>query len=240
MVGKLYGQDEMFLRRGPWLEEEDEQLVKFVTLLGERRWDSLAKVSGLKRSGKSCRLRWMNYLRPSLKHGPMTREEEKIILQLHALFGNKWSRIARRLPGRTDNEIKNYWRTHVRKKAQVQSHDHDKIMDSRGDSGEEYLLPKSNETEARIQEYDFDVMKEAANREILESDKGTCGIDGFGALTSPFETRISDWVSEISTDHSAGNLVEDRSSSSNGKSNIGSWWFQEHTDLEEFSCSLWT
>ncbi|GMH12311.1 hypothetical protein Nepgr_014152 [Nepenthes gracilis] len=76
------------------------------------------QVIGLKRTGKSCRLRWVNYLHPGLKRGKMTPHEEKLVLELHSQWGNRWSRIARRLPGRTDNEIKNYWRTHMRKKAQ--------------------------------------------------------------------------------------------------------------------------
>ncbi|XP_052184165.1 transcription factor MYB48-like isoform X1 [Diospyros lotus] len=75
-------------------------------------------VNGLKRTGKSCRLRWVNYLQPGLKRGKMTPHEERLVLELHKKWGNRWSRIARKLPGRTDNEIKNYWRTHMRKKAQ--------------------------------------------------------------------------------------------------------------------------
>ncbi|XP_031111168.1 transcription factor MYB59-like [Ipomoea triloba] len=105
-------------RKGPWTEQEDVQLVFYVNLFGDRRWDFLAKVSGLKRTGKSCRLRWVNYLHPGLKRCKMTPQEERLILELHSKWGNKWSRIARKLPGRTDNEIKNYWRTHMRKKAQ--------------------------------------------------------------------------------------------------------------------------
>ncbi|KAJ3680833.1 hypothetical protein LUZ60_015322 [Juncus effusus] len=105
-------------RKGPWTEQEDSQLVCFVRLFGERRWDFIANVSGLNRTGKSCRLRWVNYLHPGLKRGRMTPQEERLILELHSRWGNRWSRIARRLPGRTDNEIKNYWRTHMRKKAQ--------------------------------------------------------------------------------------------------------------------------
>ncbi|TKW28685.1 hypothetical protein SEVIR_3G345000v4 [Setaria viridis] len=105
-------------RKGPWTEQEDLQLVCTVRLFGERRWDFIAKVSGLNRTGKSCRLRWVNYLHPGLKRGRMSPNEERLILELHARWGNRWSRIARRLPGRTDNEIKNYWRTHMRKKAQ--------------------------------------------------------------------------------------------------------------------------
>ncbi|KAK9280170.1 hypothetical protein L1049_013857 [Liquidambar formosana] len=73
---------------------------------------------GLNRTGKSCRLRWVNYLHPGLKRGKMTPQEERLVIELHSQWGNRWSRIARRLPGRTDNEIKNYWRTHMRKKAQ--------------------------------------------------------------------------------------------------------------------------
>ncbi|KAM3376233.1 transcription factor MYB48 [Capsicum galapagoense] len=109
-------QEEM--RKGPWTEQEDLQLAFYVNLFGDRRWDFLAKVSGLRRTGKSCRLRWVNYLHPGLKRGKMTPQEERLILELHSKWGNRWSKIAMKLPGRTDNEIKNYWRTHMRKKAQ--------------------------------------------------------------------------------------------------------------------------
>ncbi|KAK1394602.1 Transcription factor like [Heracleum sosnowskyi] len=106
------------IRKGPWTEHEDVQLVFYVNLFGDRRWDFIAKVSGLKRTGKSCRLRWVNYLHPGLKRGKMTPHEERLVVELHAKWGNRWSRIARKLPGRTDNEIKNYWRTYMRKEAQ--------------------------------------------------------------------------------------------------------------------------
>ncbi|KAG8059790.1 hypothetical protein GUJ93_ZPchr0002g26447 [Zizania palustris] len=71
---------------------------------------------GLLRCGKSCRLRWINYLRPDLKRGNFTAAEEETVIKLHGLLGNKWSKIASRLPERTDNEIKNVWNTHLKKK----------------------------------------------------------------------------------------------------------------------------
>ncbi|XP_028555220.1 transcription factor MYB78-like isoform X1 [Dendrobium catenatum] len=78
------------------------------------------KRSGLKRTGKSCRLRWLNYLRPDVRRGNITAEEQFLILELHSRWGNRWSKIAQHLPGRTDNEIKNYWRTRVQKHANQQ------------------------------------------------------------------------------------------------------------------------
>ncbi|XP_073000665.1 transcription factor MYB17-like [Typha latifolia] len=108
--------DKQGLKKGPWTPEEDKILIDYVQTNGHGSWRSLPKLAGLLRCGKSCRLRWTNYLRPDIKRGPFTAEEEKSIIQLHAIVGNKWSTIAAQLAGRTDNEIKNYWNTHLKKR----------------------------------------------------------------------------------------------------------------------------
>ncbi|CAO2207974.1 unnamed protein product [Urochloa humidicola] len=105
------------LRRGPWTAEEDAVLSGHVAAHGEGRWNELALSAGLRRTGKSCRLRWLNYLRPGVRRGGFTPREQLLILDLHSRWGNRWSRIASHLPGRTDNEVKNYWRTRVQKHA---------------------------------------------------------------------------------------------------------------------------
>ncbi|XP_077242122.1 transcription factor MYB102-like [Tasmannia lanceolata] len=108
--------DKNGLKKGPWTPEEDQKLIDYIQKYGSGSWRTLPKNAGLSRCGKSCRLRWTNYLRPDIKRGRFSFEEEETIIQLHSILGNKWSAIAARLPGRTDNEIKNYWNTHIRKR----------------------------------------------------------------------------------------------------------------------------
>ncbi|KAL1196789.1 Transcription factor MYB76 [Cardamine amara subsp. amara] len=104
------------LKKGAWSAEEDKKLISYIHDHGEGGWRDIPAKAGLKRCGKSCRLRWTNYLKPDNKRGEFSYEEEQIITMLHASHGNKWSIIARHLPKRTDNEIKNYWNTHLKKR----------------------------------------------------------------------------------------------------------------------------
>ncbi|KAI4351003.1 hypothetical protein L6164_005397 [Bauhinia variegata] len=109
--------------KGCWSKQEDQKLMDYIKAHGEGRWRSIPHAAGLRRCGKSCRLRWLNYLKPGVKHGDFGEDEEDLIIRLHALLGNRWALIAGRLPGRTDNEVKNYWNCHIRKKLIHMGHD---------------------------------------------------------------------------------------------------------------------
>ncbi|KAL5543738.1 hypothetical protein UlMin_007522 [Ulmus minor] len=113
--------DKSQVKRGPWSPAEDLRLITFIQKHGHDNWRALPKQAGLLRCGKSCRLRWINYLRPDVKRGNFSEEEEEAIIKLHATLGNKWSKIASHFPGRTDNEIKNVWNTHLKKKLSVKN-----------------------------------------------------------------------------------------------------------------------
>lgn len=125
------------LKRGPWTPEEDQILISHVQKHGHGNWRALPKQAGLLRCGKSCRLRWINYLRPDIKRGNFTQQEEETIIQLHQMLGNRWSEIAARLPGRTDNEIKNVWHTNIKKKLK----DYELPQTSKGQSS---AMPKGH------------------------------------------------------------------------------------------------
>ncbi|CAN6287825.1 unnamed protein product [Urochloa humidicola] len=105
------------MKKGKWSKEEDNLIKNHIEKYGiGRSWQALSNTLGLQRCGRSCRSRWLNYLRPGLKHGNFTPAEERIICDMYSKRGSCWSVIAAQLPGRTDLAIKNYWNSTLKKK----------------------------------------------------------------------------------------------------------------------------
>ncbi|KAI3452307.1 hypothetical protein Pfo_008972 [Paulownia fortunei] len=152
--------DKVGVKKGPWTPEEDIMLVSYVQEHGPGNWRAVPASTGLRRCSKSCRLRWTNYLRPGIKRGSFTDHEEKMIIQLQALLGNKWAAIASYLPERTDNDIKNYWNTHLKKKLKkLQNGSSDQSRTDHGFSSNSHSISRG-QWERRLQA-DINTAKQA-------------------------------------------------------------------------------
>nr|AEX92834.1 MYB46 [Saccharum hybrid cultivar Co 86032]CCU64154.1 ScMYB2 protein [Saccharum hybrid cultivar Co 86032] len=145
------------LRRGAWSPEEDQRLVAYIQQNGHPNWRALPRQAGLLRCGKSCRLRWINYLRPDIKRGNFSADEEALVVRLHRELGNRWSAIAAQLPGRTDNEIKNVWHTHIKKRLED------------GDDGEDKKKPRKSKPAAAAKR--SSAAKKAADPDAVDISK---------------------------------------------------------------------
>lgn len=167
--------DKLGVKKGPWTPEEDIVLVTYVQEHGPGNWRAVPTNTGLLRCSKSCRLRWTNYLRPGIKRGNFTEHEEKMIIHLQALLGNRWAAIASYLPQRTDNDIKNYWNTHLKKKKKKKKQQ--QLGNGAAAQGEEDW-EKSGQEEASIRKGQWErrlqtdiSMAKQALREALSLDK---------------------------------------------------------------------
>ncbi|KAJ1269532.1 hypothetical protein BS78_07G218800 [Paspalum vaginatum] len=158
--------DKQGVKRGPWTAEEDKKLISFILTHGRCCWRAVPKLAGLLRCGKSCRLRWTNYLRPDLKRGLLSADEEQLVIDLHAKLGNRWSKIAAKLPGRTDNEIKNHWNTHIKKKLVKMGIDpvtHQPLANSKAASSQSTVTDESAKSSDTRDELS---LKEGSHREV--------------------------------------------------------------------------
>ncbi|KAG8386953.1 hypothetical protein BUALT_Bualt03G0202300 [Buddleja alternifolia] len=137
------------VKKGAWSEEEDEKLRAYILRYGHWNWRLVPKYAGLARCGKSCRLRWVNYLKPGVKRGSFSQHEQDLIVELHAQLGNKWSTIAAKLPGRSDNEIKNFWHTRIEKRSkQRQYPPAAKVTNTHGASNAQLLLEEEKPSQS--------------------------------------------------------------------------------------------
>ncbi|GLJ56124.1 hypothetical protein SUGI_1204880 [Cryptomeria japonica] len=205
------------LKKGLWSPEEDEKLMQYITKHGHGRWSSVPKLAGLERCGKSCRLRWINYLRPDLKRGTFSSYEENLIINLHANLGNRWSQIATQLPGRTDNEIKNFWNSCIKKKLRAKGIDpstHKTITDVPGNS--EDKSADHQQTSSKVEKYPS-FSHEPANQDDINSIKSNTaflqkqifGLNSFNqeAVSQAFSSRTPNKLTDLNPAPSCSNSV---------------------------------
>ncbi|KAM7498216.1 hypothetical protein LguiA_022630 [Lonicera macranthoides] len=193
--------DENGIKKGPWSEEEDEKLRAYIQRYGHWNWRQLPKFAGLSRCGKSCRLRWLNYLQQNVKRGNYTSEEEDLIIKMREELGNKWSLIAAKLPGRTDNEIKNYWHSCLKKRVTQSSTSciseltqDDTVTD--GVSSQETSELKANEQIKSAQENDAaDALSEQTSEGYSQLAESTSS-----ELSSDFDYALSNDINFFSDD----------------------------------------
>ncbi|CAD6245734.1 unnamed protein product [Miscanthus lutarioriparius] len=213
--------DKQGVKRGPWTAEEDKKLISFILTHGRCCWRTVPKLAGLLRCGKSCRLRWTNYLHPDLKRGLLSTAEEQLIIDLHAKLGNRWSKIAAKLPGRTDNEIKNHWNTHIKKKLIKMGIDpatHQPLANSKAASSQSTVTDESAKSSDFREELS---LKDDSHREVpLSTDSleqsswpesGTNGCDQDPELLVNWlsETDLSmdePWLNFMSSNDELGNV----------------------------------
>ncbi|XP_057820161.2 transcription factor WER [Cryptomeria japonica] len=197
-------------QRRVWTVEEDFTLFKYIKTHGDGAWDYVPNKTGLKRSGKSCRLRWVNYLRPDIKRGNISAEEDDLIIKMYRLLGNRWSLIAKHLPGRTDNEIKNYWNAHLRKRV-AKSHNSNK-SDSSSTCIEDNCITKDEATETTaLTTSPGTLISDGCNSSVHIKEKedhvdlNFCFSDDLNALT---ETKYLDEIGSFESLVELGNSVE--------------------------------
>ncbi|XP_058186639.1 myb-related protein 315-like [Rhododendron vialii] len=237
--------DKVGLKRGPWTIEEDHKLMNFILNNGILCWRMVPKLAGLQRCGKSCRLGWINYLRPDLKRGALSEAEEDQIIQLHACLGNRWSKIASHFPGRTDNEIKNRWNTRIKKRLKPLGVDpvSHKSIEQQEDEEKTEAIPTSNSSTQREGSLGVPcmIMEKHTKNEEKQLTEGDMNLDETSELLRGYEMVSLDaglWMNQGATNPSSCSpsfSLEESLNPSMGESNPIQQWVDSMLSCDSFN-----
>ncbi|KAK9735644.1 hypothetical protein RND81_04G217200 [Saponaria officinalis] len=191
-----------------WSEEEDNLLRKCIQQYGEGKWHRIPLLAGINRCRKSCRLRWLNYLRPNIKRGKFTDEEVEVIVKLHKLLGNRWSLIAGRLPGRTANDVKNYWHCHLNKRLNSSSKNETTKNNSKKQVNEN-LSPKNEAKSDASHAYDHGHLAyNVSSKEILYENINNVDHEKDGKISLEESITLEELSTDIDFDLEEINITE--------------------------------